>query len=143
VQVWRHVAEAGEVDFVGIQRRSERCLDAKHGAHEPRTGCFVEIGHLANMLSPYHPTKTWIRHPLVATDGDDAEFSVFEQQHAAWLRAQFAALLVRRMIHAHCNGAGFMLAGAVPALLMTEGAAPFAFISHNVSVPLGWRQTTS
>jgi hypothetical protein len=47
VHVRRHVAEARDVDLVGMHRLADRALDREDHAHQRRALGFVEIGELA------------------------------------------------------------------------------------------------
>ena len=58
--MWRHVAEAGEVDLVGRKQGSDNPFNRKDDVHQRMTFSWIEIAHLTNVSSPNNAAKSWV-----------------------------------------------------------------------------------
>ena len=58
VHVWHHVAETGEIDFLGLEKLALRLFDSKHDAHQFNAFGVVQVSHLARMPLQDDPTKS-------------------------------------------------------------------------------------
>ena len=60
MQMWRHVAERGEVDFFRFELGAKNFFDCEHDRHEMRAFIFAEVSHFAHVPLPNYAAKTWV-----------------------------------------------------------------------------------
>jgi len=71
MQMWCHIAEAGQIYFIGLECRAKCVFDPKYRRHETCLLVMVKISHLLYMIIPDDPTKAAIVIPFSTGDADD------------------------------------------------------------------------
>ncbi len=95
VHMRNDVAEAGKVDLVRTEERTQGALDAENGFHQPRLLSRIQIRHLSDMTLENYPAKTRI---VGISHANDATEIICPKQVATGRAAQFAGLVLRRKI---------------------------------------------
>ena len=90
MQMRRHIAESGQIDFKRCQDVAHSTFDCQDNAHAMRLIRGGKVGHFFHVRAPDHATKARI---IGIRDEHDTAFRVAPNYVAAGLRAQFARLL--------------------------------------------------
>ena len=80
MQVWNHVAEAGEIDFVRLENQAHRLLDRKYHAHAMRTLRSRQVGEFLDVCAPDQAAVTGV---IGIVDNNDATEAVAPDVAAA------------------------------------------------------------
>lgn len=87
VQMRHHIAEAGQVDFLGLHHFTQRGFDLTHGAHQGRPVFYRQIGHFLDVCIPDHAAEARV---IGICNQYDAQLLIAEQDFAAGFFAQLA-----------------------------------------------------
>lgn len=95
------VAEAGEIDLVGLDRTAHGAFDSMHDIEQMVTLVSRQVGHLRDMRLPDDATEAGKRGAFATAHADDAANRILPEGFAAGLIAKFACAHAKKIAQSH------------------------------------------